>query len=158
MWRKSRMLVVYIFSSHPSQLIMRGEGEPTHTSVPCWINATLPPRNQCTECFAPATMRPLWNWIFTKLILPNCWIIPFYMVSIAVLCSIHETLGTIGQNLNVFKSIQLHVGIFQFFFTNLRYSPWIPLKWLVICQKSWTSTGYFSNSLYSFVTTSNVFI
>ena len=31
-----------------------GEGEPTHKLVPCYMIATLPPRNQCTGCFAPA--------------------------------------------------------------------------------------------------------
>ncbi len=29
-------------------------GEPTHTLVPCWMPKPLPPRNQCTGCFAPA--------------------------------------------------------------------------------------------------------
>ena len=29
-------------------------GEPTHTIVPCWMPKLLPPRNKCTDCFAPA--------------------------------------------------------------------------------------------------------
>ena len=29
-------------------------GEPTHTLVPCWMPKPLPPRNQCTCCFAPS--------------------------------------------------------------------------------------------------------
>ena len=29
-------------------------GESTHTLVTCWIPKPLPPRNQCTGCFAPA--------------------------------------------------------------------------------------------------------
>ena len=33
---------------------IKGEGEPTHTMVPCWMTATLPPRNQCMVCFATA--------------------------------------------------------------------------------------------------------
>ena len=28
-------------------------GESTHTLVPCWMPKPLPPRNQCTCCFAP---------------------------------------------------------------------------------------------------------
>ena len=30
-------------------------GEPTHTLAPCWMPKPLPPRNECTCCFAPAT-------------------------------------------------------------------------------------------------------
>jgi hypothetical protein len=29
------------------------EGKPTHTMVPCWKTATLPPRYHCTGCFVP---------------------------------------------------------------------------------------------------------
>ena len=61
-------------------------------------------------------------------------------------------LGMIGQNLSVSKANQLHVGIFRFFFTNVRCIPWIPSKCSVIMLKSWTSTAYFSNSTGSFVT------
>jgi hypothetical protein len=46
----------------------------------------------------------------------------------------------------------LHVDILRFSYINLRYIPYIPLKWSVFLWKSWTSTGYFSNSTGSFVT------
>ena len=29
-------------------------GKPTHALVPCWMPKPLPPRNQCTDQFAPA--------------------------------------------------------------------------------------------------------
>ena len=60
--------------------------------------------------------------------------------------------GIIGQVPSVSKSNRLHVVIFRFFFINLRYILWIPLKWWVIFLKSWTSTDYFSNSTGSSVT------
>jgi len=47
---------------------------------------------------------------------------------------------------SVCQSNQLHVDIFQFFNTNSKYILEIPLKWSLIFRKSWTSTGYFSNS------------
>ena len=28
-------------------------GEPTHTPILCWMPKPLPPRNQCTGCYAP---------------------------------------------------------------------------------------------------------
>ena len=31
-------------------------GELTHTLVPCWIPKPLPPKNECTCCFAPASI------------------------------------------------------------------------------------------------------
>ena len=33
-------------------------GEPTQTLVPSWMPKPLPPRNQCSSCFAPATVNP----------------------------------------------------------------------------------------------------
>ena len=33
---------------------LSSSGESTHTLVPCWMIAILPPRNQCMGCFAPA--------------------------------------------------------------------------------------------------------
>ena len=40
----------------PSSLewVVGGEGKPTHTLVPCWMTAALPPRTRCLGCFAPA--------------------------------------------------------------------------------------------------------
>ena len=52
----------------------------------------------------------------------------------------------------VSKSNRLHVDIVRFFFINLKYNLYIFLKWSVIFLKSWTSTGYFSNSTGSSVT------
>ena len=43
--------------------------------------------------------------------------------------------------------------IFSVFFINLRYILEIPLEWSVIFLEYWTSTGYFSNSTGSSVTT-----
>ena len=43
-----------------------------------------------------------------------------------------EFLGIIGPNPSVSKSNQLHVGIFSFFFIDLRHILYIPLTWLVI--------------------------
>ena len=43
-------------------------------------------------------------------------------------------------------------GFVFFYFTNLRFTPYIPLKWWVIFLKSWTSTSNFSNLTSSFVT------
>ena len=36
---------------------MKDFGEPTHTLIPCWMPRPLPPRNQCTCWFAPASMK-----------------------------------------------------------------------------------------------------
>ena len=36
--------------------------EPTHTLVPCRMPKPLPPRNQCTGCFAPAGLARDWVW------------------------------------------------------------------------------------------------
>jgi hypothetical protein len=58
-------------------------------------------------------------------------------------------LGIIGWDPSVCKSNRLHVDILWFIYIKLRY---IPLKWSVILLKSWTSTGYFSNSTGSSVT------
>ena len=57
----------------------------------------------------------------------------------------------IGWDPRVCNSNRLHVDDLRFFYTNLRYIPWIPLTWLVILLRSWTSTGYFSNSTGSSV-------
>ena len=46
----------------------------------------------------------------------------------------------------------LHVVIFRFSFIDLRRILQIPLKWWVNFQNSWASTGYFSNSTSSSVT------
>ena len=57
---------------------------------------------------------------------------------------------------SVSKSNRLYVDILRFFFTNLRYILYIPLKWWVVFLKSWwTSTTYFSNSTSSSVTSSS---
>ena len=61
-------------------------------------------------------------------------------------------LGIIGWDPSVCKSNRLHVDILRFSYINLRYIPQIPLKCSVILLKSWTSTGYFSNSTGSSVT------
>jgi hypothetical protein len=61
-------------------------------------------------------------------------------------------LGIIGWDPNVCKSNWLHVDIPWFFFIELGYILWIPLKQAVIFVQSWTSTGHFSNSTGSFVT------
>ena len=55
-------------------------------------------------------------------------------------------LGIIGWDPSVGKSDRWHVDNLWFFYINLRYIPYIPLKWSVILMKSWTSTGYFSTS------------
>ena len=57
-----------------------------------------------------------------------------------------EIFGIIGQNPSVSKSTRLRVVIFRFLVTNWRYILQIPLKRQVDFPKSWTSTGYFSNS------------
>ena len=54
---------------------------------------------------------------------------------------------------SVCKSNRLHVEILRLPFIELGYVPWIPLKWSVILRKSWTPTGYFSNSTGSSATT-----
>ena len=60
-------------------------------------------------------------------------------------------LGIFGQDPSDSKSNRLHVDIFQCCFIHLRYILHIPLKCLVIILKSWTSTGFFSNSTSSSV-------
>ena len=50
-------------------------------------------------------------------------------------------LGIIGQNPSVPKSTWLHVVIFWYSFTDLRYIPQITLNWWVIFLGSWSSTG-----------------
>ena len=51
------------------------------------------------------------------------------------------------------KSNRLHVDILRFSFIKMGYIPHIPLNQSVIFLQSWTSTGYFSNSTGSSVTT-----
>ena len=51
-------------------------------------------------------------------------------------------LGIIGRDPNISKFNRLHVDNFQYFFINVRYILYIPLKWLVIILMSWTSTIY----------------
>ena len=67
-----------------------------------------------------------------------------------------EILGHNQPNLRVSKSIRLLVGIFWFFFPNLRYRIWSILlywflftKWLVVLLKSWTLTGHLSENRFS---------
>ena len=57
-----------------------------------------------------------------------------------------------GWDPSVCKSNQLHVDILRFSFIELGYILRIPLKCSVIFLQSWTSTGYFSNSIGSYVT------
>ena len=61
-------------------------------------------------------------------------------------------LSIIGWDPSVCKSNRLHVGTIRFFYLNLRYIPWIPLKWSVILLKSWTAAIFPSNSTGSSVT------
>ena len=61
---------------------------------------------------------------------------------------IGEIFGITCRDLNVCKSNRLHVYSFKI----LGYILYIPLKWSVIFVQSWTSTGHFSNSTGSFVT------
>ena len=61
-------------------------------------------------------------------------------------------LGITGWDPSVCKSNRSHVDTLQFSFIKLRYILEIPLKWSVIFLQSWTSTGYFSNSTGSSVT------
>ena len=61
-------------------------------------------------------------------------------------------LGITGWEPSFCKSNRLHVDICQFSFIKLGYISHIPLKWSVNFLQSWTSTGYFSNSTGSSVT------
>jgi hypothetical protein len=61
-------------------------------------------------------------------------------------------LSIIGRDPSVSKSNRLQVVVFRFSFIHSSFTPYIPLEWGVILRKSWTSTGYFSNSTGSFVT------
>ena len=63
-------------------------------------------------------------------------------------------LGIISQNSSVSKFNWLDVEIFRIVVTNLICMLQIPLKWLVIFLKSWTSTGHFSSWTGSSVTSS----
>ena len=75
-----------------------------------------------------------------------------FLVSITPVSGGGGGLSIIGQNQSICKSNRLHVVIFRLFFTNLRNILWISLKWWAIFLKSRTSTGYFSNSTGSSVT------
>ena len=69
--------------------------------------------------------------------------------SIITCCSQYHGrfLGIISHNHSVSKSTWLRVVIFQFFFKfNWSIFHTFLSKWLVIFLKSWTSTGFFSNS------------
>ena len=57
-----------------------------------------------------------------------------------------------GHDRSVSESNRLHVVIFRVFFVNVRYIPWIPLKWSVIFLNSCTSTGYSTRSTRSSAT------
>ena len=60
---------------------------------------------------------------------------------------LEKILDIISQDLNVSKSNQLFVDIFNFIFIELENILYILLiKWRVIFLKPWTSTDYFSNS------------
>lgn len=59
-------------------------GEPTHTLVPCWMPEPLPPRNQCTSCFAPADCR-LANHIVDSCEKEGPHLKPAYLVSTRLL-------------------------------------------------------------------------
>ena len=61
-------------------------------------------------------------------------------------------LGITSLDPTVCKFNRLHVDILRFSFIKLGYILYTPLKWWVIFLQSWTSTGYFSNSTGSSVT------
>jgi hypothetical protein len=67
-------------------------------------------------------------------------------------------LGIIGQVPSVSKSNQLHVVIFQIslLIQSILILEILLKKWWVFFLKSWTSTIYFSNSTYSYVTSSRI--
>ena len=65
---------------------------------------------------------------------------------------LRNLLDIVGQDPSDSKSNRLHVDIFRFCFIHFRYIPQIPLKWSVLLLRSWTSTGYISNSTGSSVT------
>ena len=66
-------------------------------------------------------------------------------------------LGITGWDPSVCKSNWLHVDILRVSFIKVGYILWIPLECTVIFLRSWTSTGYFSNSTGSFVTNCRFF-
>ena len=49
-------------------VISTGEGEPTHTLVPCWMTAALPPKYNCTGCFTRAISKLLWEELLHDLV------------------------------------------------------------------------------------------
>ena len=79
-----------------------------------------------------------------------------FRISTWIWSNVQGQLGIIGWDPSVSKCNHLHVDIFQFFFfIILGYIPWNTPKWSVIVPKSRTSTGYFSNSSGSSVTSSS---
>ena len=66
-------------------------------------------------------------------------------------------LGIVGQVPSNSESHRLHVDIVRFCFVHLRCILQIPLKWLVYFLRSWTSTGYISNSTGSSATNRRFF-
>ena len=77
-----------------------------------------------------------------------------FKLKVFAMSSVQHCLGRfLGIDPSVSKSNRLHINIFRILLINLRYIPWIPLKWWAILLKYWwTSTSYFSNSTGSSVT------
>ena len=84
------------------------------------------------------------------------WLILSLIIRLWTLVSI-ITFVTV-QDPSVLKSNQLHV-MWSFSFTLLIWDILlkVPLKWLIIVPKSWTSIGYFSNSTRSSASRGRVF-
>ena len=106
--------------------------------------------------------RVLWSWqthllelSLSRLVVVRFFIYLFKFVSIPLLKPslvlwAHVQVSLYPVSLTYPSPTGYVVVIFRFFFRRLRYILYIPLKQWVISPKSWTSTGYFSNSIGSF--------
>ena len=120
----------------------------------------LPQRNQCTAWFAPTRAPTLigvgQQWMVSTSIGYIQWLslVKLELKVVPIGRSRWLVAHTSKCEWTTNPTGWLHVDIFWLFIINLRCIPWIPLNLYVIFLKSWTSTGYFSNSTDSSVTSS----
>jgi hypothetical protein len=91
---------------------------------------------------------------FSDPICEGMWKMMTFKLKVFAMSSVQQCPGRFSGIVLISKSNRLHINIFRILLINLRYNiPWIPPNWWAPLLKSrWTSTGYFSNSTGSSVT------
>ena len=131
----------------------------------CWTKIHLPKSQHWQSHYTTiihigASYRSHW-YIYTISFYVMCWLwlcrIPIQDIYLDLI----QCPRTVGHNWSRSECFQVqpvtcwHLSVF--FFIKLGYIPWNTPKWSVIVPKSRTSTGYFSNSSGSSVTSSSRF-